>query len=272
MFLTPKIDEVRGSIIRNEIDLALMTETWLKESVFETVVDIPEFTLLRSDRKSENHGGVCAYIKTSRYKYKLLNNLNCCHDHKCLWIHLRPNRLPREIPCIIIAVIYHPPGAAETFNARSPFSNTYTNRIRISKLWSYTNWRFKSSQRRCLLNHFCLKQIVKIPTRKEATLDLMIITNMYKYYNSRPQGFPAFGFSDHNTIVAFPKNLSQRINTKKVVTIRDKRTSRKAEMERYLAAIHWSSLFASLDTCEDMWNVFHAVVQSGLDILKPHSR
>ena len=77
------------------------------------------------------------------------------------------------------------------------------------------------------------------------------------------------GLSDHNTIVAFPKNLSQRINTKKVVTIRDKRTSRKAEMGRYLAAIDWSSLFASLDTFEDMWNVFHAVVQSALDILMP---
>ena len=118
-----------------------------------------------------------------------------------------------------------------------------------------------------LLNHFCLKQIVKIPTRKEATLDL-IITNMHKYYNS-PQGFPAFGFSDHNTIAALPKNLLQSINTKKVVTIRDKRTSRKGEMGRHLAAIDWSSLFASLDTCEDMWNVFHAVVQSGLDIFMP---
>ena len=85
----------------------------------------------------------------------------------------------------------------------------------------------------------------------------------------RPQGFPAFGLSDHNSIVAFPKNLSQRVNTKKVVIIRDKRTSRKAEMGRYLAAIDWSSLFASLDTCEDMWNVFHAAVQSGFDILMP---
>ena len=59
---------VREFIIRNEIDLALITETWLKESVSNTVVDIPEFTLLRRDGKSENHGGVCAYIKASRYK------------------------------------------------------------------------------------------------------------------------------------------------------------------------------------------------------------
>ena len=76
-------------------------------------MDIPEFTLLRRDRKSENDGGVCAYIKASRYKYKLLSNLNCCDDHECLWIHLRPNRLPRGIPCITIAVIYHPPSADE---------------------------------------------------------------------------------------------------------------------------------------------------------------
>ena len=117
------------------------------------------------------------------------------------------------------------------------------------------------------LNHFCLKQIVKIPTRKEATVDL-IMTNMHKYYNS-PQGFPAFGLSDHNTVVASPKILSRGTNTKKVLTICDKRTSRKAEMGRYLAAIDWSSLFAPLDTCEDMWNVFHTVVQSELDILMP---
>ena len=36
--LTPKIDEVREFITRNEIDLALITETWLKESVSDTVV------------------------------------------------------------------------------------------------------------------------------------------------------------------------------------------------------------------------------------------
>ena len=34
-------------------------------------------------------------------------------------------------------------------------------------------------------------------------------------------------------------------------------------MGRYLASIDWSSLFASLDTCEDIWNVCNAVVQSG---------
>ena len=262
-----KYDEVREFIIRNEIDLALITETWLKESVSDTVVDIPEFTLLRTDRKPENHRGVCAYINASRYKYKLLSNLNCCDDHECLWIHLRPNRLPRGISCIIIAIIYHPPSADEKLMRDHLFQTLTVIESEFPNCGVILTGDFNRRNISRLLNHFCLKQIVKIPTRKVATLDL-IITNMHKYYNS-PQGFPAFGLSDHNTIVAFPKNLSQRINTKKVVTIRDKRISQKAEMGRYLAAIDWSSLFASLDTCEDMWNVFHAVVQSGLDILMP---
>ena len=42
-----------------------------------------------------------------------------------------------------------------------------------------------------LLNHFRLKQIVKIPTRNDATLDL-ILTNMHKFYNP-PQGYQDLG-------------------------------------------------------------------------------
>ena len=104
-----------------------------------------------------------------------------------------------------------------------------------------------------LLNHFRLKQIVKIPTRKEATLDL-ILTNMHKHDNL-PPGFPGFGLSDHNTVIVAPKNTPQNTNTKKVITIRDQRASRKAEMGRYLSTIDWSSLFTPLDTCENIFMI-----------------
>lgn len=70
MSLDPKIDEVREYISRNGITLALITGTWLKESVSDGVVDIPDFTVLRRDRVNEDHGGVCAYIKDGACKYK----------------------------------------------------------------------------------------------------------------------------------------------------------------------------------------------------------
>ena len=63
-----------------------------------------------------------------------------------------------------------------------------------------------------LLNHFWLKQVVKVPTRKGGALDL-ILTNMHKYYNP-PQGYPGFGLSDHNTILATEKNVLPNVNIK----------------------------------------------------------
>ena len=70
-----------------------------------------------------------------------------------------------------------------------------------------------------LLNHFRLKQIVKVPTRKQATLDL-ILTNMHEYY-SPPQAYPPFGLSDHNVVVATPTGGRRNINNKKVTIRRD---------------------------------------------------
>ena len=51
--------------------------------------------------------------------------------------------------------------------------------------------------------HFWLKQIIKIPARKDAVLDLLL-TNLHRFYDA-PQGFPPFGLSDHNAITVEAK-------------------------------------------------------------------
>ena len=52
------MDEVTEFITRNHINLAFVTEIWLKDSVLDTVVDIPGFAIVREDRKTLEHGGV----------------------------------------------------------------------------------------------------------------------------------------------------------------------------------------------------------------------
>ena len=47
MSLVPKLDEVQEFIHRNKICLAFITETSLKESIPESVVNIHGFTILR---------------------------------------------------------------------------------------------------------------------------------------------------------------------------------------------------------------------------------
>ena len=57
--------------------------------------------------------------------------------------------------------------------------------------------------------------------------------------------------------------------TKKLTTTRDRRASRKNEMGRYLSSINWSLMFSPSGNSDEMWKIFHAVVQTGLDFLMP---
>ena len=113
MSLVPKMDEVQEFIHRNKICLAFITETWLKESISEGVVNIPGFTIIRRDKVVNTHGSVCFYIKDCYIKYKVLQELMCCQDHEIVWLHMRPTRLPRGFSCLIAGVVYHPPGAED---------------------------------------------------------------------------------------------------------------------------------------------------------------
>ena len=63
MSVVPTIYEVTKFIVRNKINHSFITETWLQESVPDSVINIPGFSLLRRDRQSKIHEGVCAYIK-----------------------------------------------------------------------------------------------------------------------------------------------------------------------------------------------------------------
>ena len=85
--LVPKIDEIRECVLRNNVHLAFITETWLRSSVSDGVVSIPDLVFIRKDGHLDSHGGVCAYVKEGQCKYKVLDELQCCESHEMLWLH-----------------------------------------------------------------------------------------------------------------------------------------------------------------------------------------
>ena len=109
MSLAPKIDEIRPLVLNAAVDIAAFTETWLKDSILNTVVDIPGFKIIRKDRKHTIHGGVCIYVN-NQIKTGILYELDNI-QFEVLWIKLSPKRLPRGISSIIIGTIYHPPAS-----------------------------------------------------------------------------------------------------------------------------------------------------------------
>ncbi len=68
MSLVPKMDEVCEFIICHQFDIAFITETWLKESVADTIVNIPGYKIMRKDRVVNTHGAVCIYGRNDNYE------------------------------------------------------------------------------------------------------------------------------------------------------------------------------------------------------------
>ncbi len=89
-------------------DIVCITETWLSANIADSVVDISDYTIVRKDRiLHKRGGGVCAFIKSS-IGFTIIEELDN-PLFECLWLYLRPPRLPRGFSCIIICIIYHPP-------------------------------------------------------------------------------------------------------------------------------------------------------------------
>ena len=105
----PKIDEIFYSLNLQNIDIALFTETWLKNTIPNEVIYIAGYHLYRRDRINRIHARVCMFIKGSIISQELTELQS--EEHEVLWLNVRPRRLPRGFSSIIIGVVYHPPGA-----------------------------------------------------------------------------------------------------------------------------------------------------------------
>ena len=79
MSLSPKLSEVQELLLRQNVQIGCIVESWLKEHISDSVVNIEGYNIMRKDRSSLDHGGVCEDIK-----YELAETLTCCIDHEII--------------------------------------------------------------------------------------------------------------------------------------------------------------------------------------------
>lgn len=198
--LAPKTDELALLINQHHVSVAAISESWLHDGIDSSVVNVPGYTLFRRDRLHGRGGGVCAFVSDAipcKRQFDLENA-----SFECMWLWLRPHRLPRSITGIVSGVVYSPPGttAQDQRNLTCYLIETLdTTRNKfpdcgISLLGDFNNLDLSE-----LLSSHNLSQVVNEPTRNSANLDL-IITNMQSYYN-KPIILAPIGTSDHNAVV-----------------------------------------------------------------------
>lgn len=268
MSLAPKIDEVRLFLHQNSVDIFCITETWLKDLIDDSVINVENYTLVRKDRIHAQHGGVALYIRDTINFSRLREHEDSMNHIEVLWCKLRPHRLPRGFPCLIIGVLYHPPSSNDDqmieylLNTLSNIESAYPN---SALLLAGDFNRLDVSQ---VINQFRLKQLVNFATRGERTLDL-ILSNLSDYYQDPAKSSP-FGLSDHCTVTVSPKVRPKSANWKalKKITVRDMRLSSKQALARYLDSLDWS-IIDTLNSTEEKSQFFNKLIHIGLDTIMP---
>ena len=270
MSLVPKLSEVEELILREKIQVCCITETWLKDHISDTVVNIEGYNITRNDRSSHEHGGVCVYVKED-VKYEIPEKLRCCNDHEIIWLKLDPSRSPRGFSCILLAVVYYPgrnsPAESDSQNLLNHlFDSLKSAESLYPNCGIIVTGDFNRLDICHLRNHFKLKQLVKFPTRGQATLDL-ILTNMGNHF-STPESFPPFGLSDHSTVIVKPKERILNQHTRKKINIRDMRESKKTSLGRYLSNVDWSCINMQ-SSCEGKLRNFNELITNGINNIMP---
>ena len=171
-------------------------------------------------------------------------------EFEVVWVKIRPNRLPRGIPRIIAATIYHP----STSNDKLLLNYLAVSLTKLESQYPgcgiILSGDFNHLNINRILHQFQMKQLVKTNTRGNNILDL-IITNIPQYYRKENlQSFPPFGLSDHNVLLLTPKNRPTSPNRRKIIMKRNVSVARKNELGRYLSSINWD-IVDSGKTCEE---------------------
>ena len=207
--------------------VSVITETWLRESIADSVVSIAGYNIYRRDRKNNQHGGVCVYTKEN-HRFETITDINCCDE--ILLGRLRPYQLPRGISCIIIAACYLPPSADDSLFLDHLIQSPIQIESRYPNSGLIITGDFNRLNVDSVKSHFKLKQFVKQPTRESAILDLFL-TNLDKFYQDASLASP-FGLSDHNTVLVRPSKRTRSQPLRKRIITGDMRASCRQSLSR----------------------------------------
>ena len=90
--LKNKVDDINVLLLRSDLDLLAITESWLDASLDSSILKIDGYNCFRFDRDAgsgkRGGGGLVAYVK-DKYNFSYLENLSLCTpDGEYMWIKL----------------------------------------------------------------------------------------------------------------------------------------------------------------------------------------
>ena len=269
------IDLIENSVHKKELDVVLISETWLTESSPE--VNIPGYVMHRQDRSHKRGGGV-AIVASSKLRCVLRPDLSSkMEESECVTLEL----LLRNGDKCLVSSMYRPPNTdSQTFLA------SYNSLVCAMKkedpkgiiIGLDHNLDFLKSEKHQPTNDFIQSNLdfgliptVTRPTRitnTSATLidNIMVSQNLCGSYTSN---ILINDTSDHLPVICVLNSLTSMKKESLVVKSRDTRLRNLVTLKKQVTNYDWTSLLTDKSPSKNMESV-HDQLLSIIDHCTPY--
>ena len=173
-----KVDLI-GSELRN-FNVICLTETWLGQNTPDENLKINGYKLYRRDRQTDNHGGICVYIKENIYSQRRADLE--IRNIECLWLEVKFHNKK-----FLLGTFYRPPRSpAQTLStiedSISLAINSNINDVFITGDFNLDTTKTSTNQKiNNICQYFNLHQVITEPTHftevSSSTIDLVFTSN-----------------------------------------------------------------------------------------------
>ena len=191
------IDQLDSDMSNNNIDVAIISETHLKNKHLDSSFSINGFKLHRKDRQGRKGGGVAVFVRDEYRSSDWCNNSGQSAKYELLWI-----KLNHSTSLIFIGALYHPP-TTKSYSVAELLEYIEQCVDELIDLFPGSLLILAGDLNQLPENEIIaktgLEPIVRQPTRGNAHLDRIYVSN--SCYD-RVQVLTSLIPSDHKAIVA----------------------------------------------------------------------
>lgn len=261
--LRPKLDELSLIMSNQALDLVCLTETWLTPEVESNLVNIPGFTLVRSDRISRRGGGTAIYIRD-----ELAFETTDLHER----LSTEAEGTLVDFPGLnfFVFCIYVPPNLNSS--TLSAITDDITDITDDHLKWAPNRnfvilGDFNEFDVKKLCLDLSLMDIVDKPTRGMNTLDHVLISEgLIPHYDSSSLSYESpIGKSDHLTLIIEPESSQRKLNNFRQHTVLDYRSSNLKLLLHKAECIDWDTMKDQTTDVNQLWRRLLSCITSLVD-------
>lgn len=233
-------EEFSDLVLKNDLDIMCVSETWLNKDVPSDVVNIPNYSFFRMDRVSRG-GGVGIYVRNDLIVAQALNDSEPIEGVEHIWVELKTGA-----DRLLIGVIYRVPSqninrcVEYLDNLLSYIAPQFQNIIILGDL--NVDQLYENVISKCM-SSYDFQQLIKEPTRVTDTsqkiIDVIFLNNNSLVLDSGTVN--ADSISDHSAVFC-ELNMSIPRPQPLIVTYRNFKNLNKHDFDQDLQNIPWENV------------------------------